>query len=162
KKIQRSAEFQGGKQMAVAALVQALGNDPDYSVRIAASSALAMQKAIAAIPALVERMEKEPPIPALAFAAHLGSIGPEALPAILTIIEDEDRTAGLRSKAFHAFHVMSIPYTDRVPLNKESAKKAIRVFRKSLKDQDKDLRSDAALSLEEIGANAREAIPDLT
>jgi HEAT repeat protein len=161
KKIQRTAEFEGVKQMAVAALIKTL-NDPEAHVRWAAGSALSMQRATAAIPALVDRMEKEEGMSAEHFADCLGRIVPEALPAVLSAIADESKLARVRLRAFHSFHVMSIPYTDRVPLDKDSAKKAVLIFKKVLQDRNEDLRSDAALALEEIGADARQAVPDLT
>lgn len=160
-KIQRSPEYIRAKQQAIAALIKTLTNDSEFDVRLGAGGALAMQKASAAIPALVDRMAKEEGLPDY-FANCLGQIGLEALPTVLNIIGDDRMTPRLRFNAFISFRVIATPNKEGVPFDKESAKKAATVLKKVLKNQNEDLRWEAVLALEEIGAEAREAIPDLT
>jgi len=160
KNIQRGSEFVHAKQTAVAALIKTLTKDADVTVRWAAASALSMQRATPAIPALLDRMEKEQGRRDH-FAACLGEIGPEALPAILNIIADERKTVDFRRMALYSLRLMLTPYSVTAHLDKGSQKKAAVVLKKVLKDENEDLRSDAVRLLETIGVNAREAVPDL-
>jgi HEAT repeat protein len=178
-----------GKAKAVSAVpvLAAALKDKESVVRMNIAQALGTMgpSAKAAVPDLIAALKDTDRLVRQFVAVALGQIGPEAkaaVPALSDILKDASRESALRSCAARALG--GIAAKEAVPLltdalrakegrvrvssaealftiDKGNVKVAVPVLREALKDKDAFAQTGAVMALGSIGAEAKDAVPDL-
>jgi HEAT repeat protein len=148
----------------IGAFIYVITRDPDPSIRGSAIGLVSNfgPKAKAAIPALITVMKTDLNKPRLnqpAFgyeaASTLGFIGPDAVAPLVDLLEDSANSARLRTGAAWSLERVANYHGGK------AIKPAVPALIKALKDEDKDLRSDAAAALAKTQKHGKDAVPAL-
>ncbi len=182
------AEGKDKAKSAVPVLAAAL-KDPDVNVRLSVTAALRLMgpSAKAAVPGLLAALKDTDDSVRIEVMHALGQIGPDAkaaVPLVSEILKDTAAKSKLRTAAGYSLGYFGAEAKGAVPLltgvlkdkdanvrlasatalfwmDKANAKLVVPVLRDALKDPHEQTRAEAAIRLDEIGADAKDAVPDL-
>jgi hypothetical protein len=134
---------------------------PDYQVRWKALEALAKlgPQAESAVPALITRLEDD--YDRYRAISVLGAIGPAAAPAVPALLDRLAYTLSVEDKLYRDESTEAIGIIETLAKIGPTARVAVPLLRKALKDQVSTIRYFAAYALGEMGPEANAAIPEL-